>query len=116
LVCHAKNCPKLRSEVFVSGKLAERLDVRSQGYLASPAGLPIDRERQVVSFASFYLRCGEDIFAGHSAPSEFSGRVRTENALSRYLSASDRDNLQSGAYSVRYLDDEIIGRADIIVK
>ena len=108
LVCAAKGCPKLRSEAYVAERLDEQLDGQSQDFLSSPAGLHIDRERQVVYFSSIFKWYGEDFIAGYSPTSGFSGLDRIERAVanfsSRYLSSSDRDYLKTGGYSVKYLD------------
>ena len=108
LVCADKGCPKLRSEAYVAERLDEQLDDQSQDFLSSPAGLHIDRERQVVYFSSICKWYGKDFIAGYSPPSEFFGIDRIERAVanfsSRYLFASDRDYLKTGGYSVKYLD------------
>jgi hypothetical protein len=108
LVCAAKGCPKLRSEAYVAERLDEQLDDQSRDYLSSPAGLHIDRERQVVYFSSIFKWYGEDFIADYAPASEFPGLDQTERAVanfsSRYLSSSDRDYLKTGGYSVKYLD------------
>ena len=43
LVCAAKGCPPLRSEAYTAERLNEQLDAQARTYLASPAGLHIDR-------------------------------------------------------------------------
>ncbi|MBR9986934.1 MAG: DUF547 domain-containing protein [Desulfosarcina sp.] len=108
LVCAAKGCPRLRSEAYAAERLDEQLDDQSQDFLSSPAGLHIDRESQVVYFSSIFKWYGEDFIVGYSPTSEFTGLDRIERAVanfsSRYLSASDRDYLKTGGYSVKYLD------------
>jgi hypothetical protein len=54
LVCAARSCPKLRSEAYVADKLHAQLDDQSRRFLASPAGLRIDRGRQTVYFSSIF--------------------------------------------------------------
>jgi uncharacterized membrane protein YdjX (TVP38/TMEM64 family) len=108
LVCAAKGCPKLRSEAYVAERLDGQLDDQSRDYLSSPAGLHIDRGRQIVYFSSIFKWYGEDFITGYSPASEFSGLDQTERAVanfsSRYLSAPDRNYLKAGGYSVKYLD------------
>lgn len=86
LVCAAKGCPKLRSEAYVADRLNEQLDDQSRDYLSSPAGLHIDRERQIVYFPSIFKWYGEDFIAGYSPASEFPGLDRTERAVTNFSS------------------------------
>ncbi|MFY9943490.1 MAG: DUF547 domain-containing protein [Desulfobacterales bacterium] len=108
LVCAAKGCPTLRREAYVADKLDQQLDDHTREYLSSPAGLGIDRSKQVVYFSSIFKWFGEDFVAGHLPSSGFSGLDKTERAVanfsSRYLSAADSDYLKTGGYSVKYLD------------
>lgn len=108
LVCAAKGCPTLRSEAYTAEKLDAQLDDQSRRFLASPAGLRIDRGSKVVSFSSIFKWYGEDFVAGFSPPSGFSGLDKTERAVanfcSGFISASDGDHLKAGGYSVKYLD------------
>lgn len=108
LVCAAKGCPPLRSEAYVASKLDAQLDEQSRRFLASPAGLRIDRGKKVVYFSSIFKWYGEDFVAGFSPSSGFSGLDNTErtvaNFCSGYLSAPDGDYLKAGGYSVKYLD------------
>ncbi len=108
LVCAAKGCPTLRSEAYTAEKLDAQLDDQSRRFLASPAGLRIDRGSKVVYFSSIFKWYGEDFVAGFSPPSGFSGLDKTERAVanfcSGFISASDGDHLKAGGYSVKYLD------------
>jgi hypothetical protein len=108
LVCAAKGCPTLRSEAYTAEKLDAQLDNQSRWFLASPAGLRIDRDRKVVYFSSIFKWYGEDFVAGFLPSSGFSGLDNTERAVANfyagYLSAADGDYLKTGGYSVKYLD------------
>jgi hypothetical protein len=108
LVCAAKSCPTLRSEAYVADKLDAQLDDQSRRFLASPAGLRIDRGSKVVYFSSIFKWYGEDFVAGFSPPSGFSGLTKTERAVANFfsghISPSDGDYLKAGGYSVKYLD------------
>jgi hypothetical protein len=108
LVCAAKGCPPLRSEAYEAGKLDAQLDDQSRIYLSGPAGLRIDRNRQVVYFSSIFKWYGKDFIAGYSPSSGFSGLGKTEKAVanfsSHYLAAEDREFLKAGGYKVKYLD------------
>lgn len=108
LVCAAKGCPTLRSDAYTAEKLNAQLDDQSRRFLASPAGLRIDRGSEVVYLSSIFKWYGEDFVARFSPPSGFSGLDKTERAVanfcSGYISASDGDHLKAGGYSVKYLD------------
>lgn len=108
LVCAAKGCPPLRSEAYVADKLDAQLDDQSRRFLASPAGLRIDRGRKAVYFSSIFKWYGEDFIDRFSPATGFSGLDKTERAVanfcSGYLSAANGDYLKSGGYSAKYLD------------
>ena len=71
LVCAAKGCPPLRSEAYGAGELDAQLDDQSRVYLSGPAGLKIDRDRQVVYFSSIFKWYGKDFVGGYSPTSGF---------------------------------------------
>jgi len=108
LVCAAKSCPTLRSEAYVAAKLDAQLDEQSRRFLASPAGLRIDRDKKTVYFSSIFKWYGEDFVAGFSPASGFVGLDTTQRAVANfcggYLSAADGDYLKAGGYAVKYLD------------
>ena len=60
LVCAAKGCPILRSEAYTAEKLDEQLDDQSRRYLATPAGLVIDRKNGVASISAIFKWYGGD--------------------------------------------------------
>ncbi len=108
LVCAAKGCPPLRSEAYTAGKLDKQLDHQARQFLASPVGLRIDREGQVVYFSSIFKWYGKDFVDRFSPRTGFSGLGKTARAVANfcggYVSAADGEYLKSGAYSVKYLD------------
>jgi hypothetical protein len=108
LVCAAKSCPPLRSEAYVADRLDAQLDDQSQRFLASPAGLRIDRGGKTVYFSSIFKWYGQDFVDRFSPATGFPGLDPTERAVahfcSGYLSAADGDYLKAGAYSVKYMD------------
>jgi len=108
LVCAAKGCPPLRREAYVAEKLDAQLEGQSRRFLASPAGLRIDRGRKVAYFSSIFKWYGKDFVEAYLPSSAFTGLDKTERAVanfcSRYLPESDRDYLKAGGYSVKYLD------------
>jgi hypothetical protein len=108
LVCAAKGCPPLRSEVYLAEKMDEQLKDQSRRYLVSPAGFRIDQEKKVVYFSSIFKWYGEDFVAKYSPTSGFTGLDKTErsvaNFCSAYLVSTDRAFLLHGGYSVKYLD------------
>lgn len=60
LVCAAKGCPPLRNEAYTAEKLDEQLDDQSRIYLASPAGLAIDRPKGEARISSIFKWYGGD--------------------------------------------------------
>jgi len=60
LVCAAKGCPTLRSEAYTAELLNEQLDDQSRRYLATPAGLVIDRKKGVASISAIFKWYGGD--------------------------------------------------------
>jgi len=108
LVCAAKGCPQLRGKAYTAEKLDEQLNDQSRLYLVSPAGLNIDREKQIVYFSSIFKWYGEDFVARYSPTSGFAGIDKTERAVANFCSAflvsADHDYLMAGGYAVKYLD------------
>ena len=60
LVCAAKGCPILRSEAYTAEKLDAQLDDQSRAYLATTAGLVIDRKKGTASISSIFKWYGDD--------------------------------------------------------
>jgi len=60
LVCAAKGCPPLRREAYTGERLNEQLNDQSRTYLASPAGLVINRDKGVASISSIFKWYGDD--------------------------------------------------------
>jgi len=63
LVCAAKGCPILRSEVYTAEKLDAQLDDQSRKYLATPAGLIINRKKGIASISSIFKWYGDDFLS-----------------------------------------------------
>ena len=63
LVCAAKGCPLLRSEVYTAERLDEQLDDQSGRYLATPTGLVIDRKKGTASISAIFKWYGGDFFS-----------------------------------------------------
>ncbi len=85
LVCAAKGCPILRSEAYTAEKLDEQLDDQSRRYLATPAGLVIDRKRGTASISAIFKWYGGDF----ASVSTFIGKHSGESIAGlkiRYLS------------------------------
>lgn len=108
LVCAAKGCPPLRSEAYTADKLDKQLEDQSFRYLASAAGLRIDRRKNVVYVSSIFKWYGGDFRNVYAPERGFDGLNQTERAVayfcSRHLSAEDADYLEKGGYEIKYLD------------
>jgi Protein of unknown function, DUF547 len=108
LVCAAKGCPMLRSEAYRADRLDEQLNDQSRGYISSPAGLKIDRQKGHVYFSSIFKWYGKDFVTQYAPAAAFPGLDETESAVANfcqgYLDESDSDFLKKGGYSVKFLD------------
>lgn len=108
LVCAAKGCPPLRNEAYTGEKLDRQLDNQSDVFLAGPTGLRIDRPNNAVYLSSILKWYGKDFIRKYTPESGFAGFDKTEQAVlhftSRYVSEDDRKYLESGNYSIDYLD------------
>lgn len=60
LVCAAKGCPILRSEAYIAERLDDQLDDQSHRYLATPAGLVIDRKKGTAAISAIFKWYGGD--------------------------------------------------------
>lgn len=108
LVCAAKGCPPLRNEAYTGGKLDRQLDNQPEVFLVGPTGLKIDRQSNTVYLSSIFKWYGKDFIHKYTPESGFVGFDKTERAVlhfcSRFVSGDDRKYLQSGNYSIEYLD------------
>ena len=108
LVCAAKGCPPLRNEAYAAGKLDSQLADQSHRYLASAAGLRIDRRENVVYVSSIFKWYGDDFRDVYTPEDGFDGLNKTERAVanfcSRHLPAGDAGFLEKGGYDMKYLD------------
>jgi hypothetical protein len=85
LVCAAKGCPALRSEVYTADKLDAQLDDQSRTYLASSAGLVIDRAKSAARISSIFKWYGGDFPSVESFIEKHSGQS-IKGLKIRYLS------------------------------
>jgi hypothetical protein len=108
LVCAAKGCPPLRSEPYIGKKLDVQLDEQSKIFLRGSTGLQIDRQNKIVYASSIFKWYGEDFINKYTPNSGFKDFNKTEQAFlnfcSLYLSQADQKYLQTGDYSIKYLD------------
>jgi len=108
LVCAAMGCPSLRNEPYVGEKLDAQLNDDTRKFLNSKKGLQIDRNKKIVYLTSIFKWFGEDFVNKYAPKSGFEGFNRTEQAVlnfvSRYVSQEDQKYLQTGNYSIKYLD------------
>jgi hypothetical protein len=108
LVCAAKGCPPLRNEAYTAEKLDQQLEDQSFRYLASAAGLRIDRPQKVVYLSSIFKWYGGDFRDIYAPEHGFDGLNPTERAVanfcSRHLSSKDAGYLDKGGYKIKYLD------------
>ena len=84
LVCAAKGCPILRSEAYTAERLDEQLDDQSRAYLATPAGLVVDRKKGTASISSIFKWYGGD-FASVPAFIEKQSGQKLQGLKIKYL-------------------------------
>jgi len=108
LVCAAKGCPPLRNEAYMAEKLDGQLNNQARTFLASPAGLQIDRPAGLVRVSSIFKWYGDDFIKAYTPQKDFTGLNKKErvvaNFCSRFVPDQDRDHLKSGNYKIKYLD------------
>lgn len=72
LVCAAKGCPILRGEAYTAEKLHEQFDDQSRRYLATPAGLVINRKKGTASISAIFKWYGGDFSSVPAFVEEYS--------------------------------------------
>ncbi|MDF7798048.1 DUF547 domain-containing protein [Pontiellaceae bacterium B1224] len=85
LVCAAKGCPVLRSEAYTADQLDAQLDDQARKYLATPAGLVIDRKKGTASISAIFKWYGDDFESVPAFIEKFSGE-RIGGLKIKYLS------------------------------
>ncbi|MCM8794209.1 MAG: DUF547 domain-containing protein [Candidatus Omnitrophica bacterium] len=107
LVCAAKGCPILRSEAYSGTRLADQLADQARSYLATPAGMEIDRDRKTVKLSSIFSWFGEDFVKAYGVPEKpagFSGKKAAVLAyVARHVGPQDQEFLESGDYKLSFL-------------
>ncbi|MDT8389933.1 MAG: DUF547 domain-containing protein [Lentisphaeria bacterium] len=108
LVCAARGCPPLRAEAYTAEELDKQLDDQARIYLASQAGLRIDRRQGVVYVSAIFKWYGEDFVGNYTPRVGFPGLAKTERAVAgfcaRHVSDADQKYLKKGGYKIKYLD------------
>jgi hypothetical protein len=84
LVCAARGCPPLRGEAYTAESLDAQLDDQSRTYLATPAGLVIDRKKGIASLSPIFKWYGGD-FPSVSAFIEKQTGITMNGLTLRYL-------------------------------
>ena len=74
LVCAAKGCPILRSEAYTADRLDAQLADQARRYLATPAGLVVDREKGTASISSIFKWYGKDFPSAHAFIEQYSSQ------------------------------------------
>lgn len=108
LVCAAKGCPPLRNEAYRAPRLEEQLADQTRVYLASPAGMSIDRQAGKVFLSSILKWYGDDFVSKYAPQTPFAGQNEGKSAVlnfcARYAPEIHRRYLKAGSYSVHFLD------------
>ena len=77
LVCAAKGCPPLRSEAYRAARLEAQLTEQSRIYLASPAGMRIDRPAKRLYLSAIFKWYGGDFPSLTDFAETYSGKSLT---------------------------------------
>ena len=106
--CASIGCPVLRQEPFTGKRLDEQLEDQVQRMVRDPNQFRIDRPGGSVHISSVFDWFGKD-FIPSFAPERPPGNLSDKQAasvtfLARYLPEDDRRHLESGDYTLRYLD------------
>ena len=107
LVCAAISCPPLRREPYTAEQLDGQLDDQVRRWLASPAGLQIDRGRGTVKISAIFQWFSPDWKRGEKDPVSIPNHSKTSpelNFIGRYVDAEDRAYILAGDYKLSYLD------------
>ncbi|NEP13892.1 MAG: DUF547 domain-containing protein [Symploca sp. SIO2C1] len=107
LVCAAISCPPLRNEPYTGEQLDAQFDDQTRKFLASPHGLKIDRDENIVYLSSIFKWFGKDWEQTYGIDDKFTGNASERavlNFVSNYLSPEEREYLEQGDYKVKYLD------------
>jgi hypothetical protein len=84
LVCAAKGCPPLRSEAYVGERLDGQLADQARIYLASPAGLQLDRAKGEARLSAIFKWYGKDFPSVSAFVARYSGQ-NVDGLNIRYL-------------------------------
>ena len=74
LVCAARGCPPLRGEAYTGDRLDQQLDDQSRRYLASAAGLVINKAKGEARISSIFKWYGDDFPSVEQFAEKYSGK------------------------------------------
>jgi len=108
LVCASMSCPPLRAEPYEGERLAAQLDDQARRFLADPQkGLRIERDTSRIYLSSIFDWFGDYFVKKFGTDSSFAGQSKNERAVlnfvSGYVSAEDRQYLQTQKYTVKFM-------------
>jgi hypothetical protein len=106
LVCAAMSCPPLRGEAFTGAQLDQQLEDQSKRWLASNAGLQIDRANRTVGISKIFEWFGEDWSRADPKAATVPGHEKQSAILrfiARYRPAEDQKLLLGGDYRLTHL-------------
>ena len=107
LVCAAMSCPPLRQEPYTAQQLERQLDEQVHRWLASPAGLQIDRIKGTVKISAIFRWFAPDWKRSEKNPVLIPSHNKTSpelNFIARYISPIDKAYILAGDYKLSYLD------------
>lgn len=89
--------PRLRNEAYVATRLNEQLDDQIKTFLKDPAANRLDKENKVAHISSIFNEINEDLSKAGQTITKFIAPYLTDDA-------ELRNEFESGAYKVEYLD------------
>ncbi len=108
LVCAAMGCPPLANEPYVAERLDEQFDDRAKKFLSDAKKFHVDRKAKRVYLSSIFKWFGSDFVSKYPPGEKFADFDEEERAVFAFvtvtLSDEDREFLEAGGYSVKYLD------------
>lgn len=108
LVCAARGCPPLRGKPYTGARLDQELEDQTRRFLANPKTFRIDRENGRVRLSFIFKWFGEDFARAYVVRRAFPTGTPTGRSvlffISRHVDHDARAYLESGPYTVDYLD------------
>jgi hypothetical protein len=108
LVSAALGSPPLRNEPYMASRIEEQLEDQTKRFLSDPTKFRIDRKTSTVYLSSLFNWNGPEFVKTYRPAKLFPNKGDVEssvlNFIGKYLPRADREYLQKGEYSIKYVD------------